>query len=592
MSAQNIKSYNIYEGSSWCSRCIKSKTNAEFTRLYKDKLQKCALYNLCAEQDRKNKKEKCHREISPDDENIISLSLNNKVLENVNNDKENEDKFIYDVCDLEEIIACKFRDNEEKEDPVKFSAIVEIEKELINDEILSLKFKNKKQNLHNIINALLIPLQEGSGYYWKLRNLYINKKNNQYTAQPAIEHFSCNGAIVIKIDLCDQHATIFMKHEIFHERPTYRDAILSVNAMTWIKQHINQSSQKIEFTNNFNVSEVIINLIFKTNQECFELFAVNANYGGYSIPLAYLYVSTHSVSEEQLSNSNNEVVLPAFMVLDKDSEEVIAVQEAWSQAIVQLCLWHVKHAIEFKEELLKIITRHVLLHLLIPMDINTFLTAEEIQHQSVFENWCLFARAAYSKAMPIARTTIIAESIKACSDIKNAWRRFHYNHDFLLWWDVFKHNWKFATKKEISTENSYHTDIDNWICSCSAFLNNSYLIYNYPLVAFEKSLSRINLNNNPWNNSLKNVEKFQSKLEEMSSTHITNTSIHKCHNVIKNRKIDLKHDMITFEKLVKIINDNIENDRLYKEYRVLVHLLIAEVNSCQEVLNAKTQQTL
>ncbi|CAG8847416.1 6707_t:CDS:2, partial [Racocetra persica] len=114
MSAQNIESYNIHEKSSWCSRCIKSKTNAEFTRLYKDRLQKCALCNL--------------------------------LLENVNNDERNEDEFIYDVYDFEEFVACKFRDNEEKEDPVEFSAIVEIEKELINDEILSLEFENKEQN--------------------------------------------------------------------------------------------------------------------------------------------------------------------------------------------------------------------------------------------------------------------------------------------------------------------------------------------------------------------------------------------------------------------------------------------------------------
>ncbi|CAG8812988.1 28093_t:CDS:1, partial [Racocetra persica] len=40
MSAQNIESYNIHEESSWCFHYIKSKTNAEFTRLYKDKLQK------------------------------------------------------------------------------------------------------------------------------------------------------------------------------------------------------------------------------------------------------------------------------------------------------------------------------------------------------------------------------------------------------------------------------------------------------------------------------------------------------------------------------------------------------------------------
>ncbi|CAG8795447.1 11288_t:CDS:1, partial [Racocetra persica] len=93
------------------------------------------------------------------------------------------------------------------------------------------------------------------------------------------------------------------------------------------------------------------------------------------------------------------------------------------------------------------------------------------------------------------------------------------------------------------------------------------------------------------NNALENVVEFQSESGEISSTHITNVSIYEHHNIIENRKIDLKHDMITFEKLVKIINDNIENDRLYEEYRVLVHPLIAEVNSCQEVLNAKTQQT-
>ncbi|CAG8850463.1 33037_t:CDS:1, partial [Racocetra persica] len=115
--------------------------------------------------DRKNKKEKRYRKKSPNDENIISLSLNNKVLENVNNDERNEGEFIYDVCDLEEFVVCKFRDNEEKEDPVEFSTIVEIEKELINDEILPLEFENEEQNFYNIINVLLIPLQEGSGYY-------------------------------------------------------------------------------------------------------------------------------------------------------------------------------------------------------------------------------------------------------------------------------------------------------------------------------------------------------------------------------------------------------------------------------------------
>ena len=40
------------------------------------------------------------------------------------------------------------------------------------------------------------------------------------------------------------------------------------------------------------ITEIIIDSTFKTNQERFELFAVNANCGGYGMPIAYLlYIS-------------------------------------------------------------------------------------------------------------------------------------------------------------------------------------------------------------------------------------------------------------------------------------------------------------
>ncbi|CAG8845059.1 34626_t:CDS:1, partial [Racocetra persica] len=45
-----------------------------------------------------------------------------------------------------------------------------------------------------------------------------------------------------------------------------------------------------------------------------------------------------------------------------------------------------------------------------------------------------------------------------------------------------------------------------------------------------------------------------------------------------------------FEILIKIINDNIENDKLYEAYKTLKQPLVGETNTCNEVLNSKKQQ--
>ena len=118
------------------------------------------------------------------------------------------------------------------------------------------------------------------------------------------------------------------------------------------------------------------------------------------------------------------------MLLDKDFGEIMAVLQAWSQAKIQLCLQHVERAIERKlkenksqksqylaqkaheaslefgfisptwlseepqskicskesiKELIGLIKRHALLHPLIPICKNIFLTSKEIRYQSVLE---------------------------------------------------------------------------------------------------------------------------------------------------------------------------------------------------------------
>ncbi|CAG8828415.1 20223_t:CDS:2, partial [Cetraspora pellucida] len=83
--------------------------------------------------------------------------------------------------------------------------------------------------------TLLISLEEGSGYYWEIRNLYPNIKDGQYIgcataclcctqsptnqpakriseARPTIQRFLYEGVIKIKIDLCEQKAMISVKH--------------------------------------------------------------------------------------------------------------------------------------------------------------------------------------------------------------------------------------------------------------------------------------------------------------------------------------------------------------------------------------------
>ena len=102
-----------------------------------------------------------------------------------------------------------------------------------------------------------------------------------------------------------------------------------------------------------NVSEVVIDSTFKTNQERFELFVVNVNCGGYGMPLAYLYLSradgTTEISDDPFDEIQTRIAVlwtfftalrdeglqPTFVLLDKDAGEISALSEAWS--------WTAKH---------------------------------------------------------------------------------------------------------------------------------------------------------------------------------------------------------------------------------------------------------
>ncbi|CAG8803724.1 26859_t:CDS:2 [Gigaspora margarita] len=696
-----------------CTHCGKLKPIAEFTRMNGSRMAVNASCNACSDRDKRYQANKKAKSIN---ENIQSLPLNENNSVDVDSIENSSNDLLYNIHDIEELINIKFGDSKEKDEPVKFSVIVKLKRELVHERIMSPEAdQHEDAEFHKVINTLLLPLQAGSGYYWELRcataHLECTQRiDRQHKCQddqpikrvrevPTIERYPCDGNIVVKIDLCEQEAKINFKHLIAHEHPTYREINLPKNAlyitdvenqlkslMNFIEQSelINTGYKVICYQDNDfvrslgfvtpflriiknnNISEIVIDSIFKTNQEKFELFAVNINCGGYGVPLAYLYLDTYIVSEEQHLNLNNivhsrvgalteffislynEGVLLAFVLLDKDSREINAVQKAWPKSIIQLCLWHVKHAIErklkekkikksqytiqkaqeaylefdfinpnwlpveqqdkicpeeFISELLGIVKKHALMHPLITMKQNLFLIKEKIRSQC---DWNLFAWAAYPKAIPIAKTTMITES---------HWRVLKYNYKYncnrprldrltqILTKEL--NEWKSDIEKNISTTDNYHTDIDNWTCSCPAFLFSTYLMckhlvqkysiensaffpkfrftirrYNYPFIIFEKdNISQDNI-------SQDNV--LESSIEPGASS--SHSAITERHAVIESRKAELASDSKTFEMLIKIINDNIENDKLYEAYKTLKQLLVGETNTCNEVLNSKKQQ--
>ena len=104
------------------------------------------------------------------------------------------------------------------------------------------------------------------------------------------------------------------------------------------------------------------------------------------------------------------------------------------------------------------------------------------------------------------------------------------------------------------------------------------------------SIPRINANNNPWNNVLHNKVLETMPVSESSSIQNTSALVTNRYEIIENRKDELSSDLKMFETLVKIINNNIENDKLYEAYKVLRQPLVNETIACNEALNAKKQQ--
>jgi len=90
---------------------------------------------------------------------------------------------------VQEFVTKQFQDAECINEPVKLIFEIELDSRLI-ESIFSDQQKfwlnadtydmeTIKRNFHQLTDILLLPLEFGSGYYWEVRNIYLNiKKKN------------------------------------------------------------------------------------------------------------------------------------------------------------------------------------------------------------------------------------------------------------------------------------------------------------------------------------------------------------------------------------------------------------------------------
>ena len=109
--------------------------------------------------------------------------------------------------------------------------------------------------------------------------------------------------------------------------------------------------------------------------------------------------------------------------------------------------------------------------------------------------------------------------------------------------------------------------------------------HDYPLVCFGEARLLIDPRNRPWTGTIENLlDETDSPVNEDSSIE-SNIQAH--NELIESRVTELAEDKKTFESLLKIVTDNVQNDHFYKR---LSMVLVNETKACQEALMARSQQ--
>ncbi|CAG8686148.1 4357_t:CDS:2, partial [Racocetra fulgida] len=333
-----------------CSYCKKIKSKADFHHLRSDDpLYKHGTYNMCFEEHSKRRHEKKAKTDTYLNLTVPTIGIS---ISNVTN--------TYQVDDSLEVYDDHEPTSEANPEFANAIQIEEIEKNITttqddeyNDLDLedgSLDLKKVKESFAQLTKILILPLESGSGYYWNIHKLCLNLKRKAFTG--------CATAYLYCASCDDQ---IWQRQDNQEVKRGFKILTHFDNNFVHALGFITPLFSRIGVE---NITEIVIDSTFKTNQKQFELFVVNANCRGYSMPLAYLYllvlhnpeviyhyledgITTRiQVLKHFFFGLRQEGLLPSFVLLDKDAGEILAVGEAWFwKTNIQLCYWHLENAI-------------------------------------------------------------------------------------------------------------------------------------------------------------------------------------------------------------------------------------------------------
>jgi hypothetical protein len=100
---------------------------------------------------------------------------------------------------------------------------------------------------------------------------------------------------------------------------------------------------------------IFILFLDNTNNLKFELYVVHAEIDGMGFPLAYLFMENNGncgngirtgILINFLVQLKERGLEPEFFISDKDFAQISAAHFVWKNIKVQLCLWHIKKAVE------------------------------------------------------------------------------------------------------------------------------------------------------------------------------------------------------------------------------------------------------
>ncbi|CAG8544288.1 4975_t:CDS:2, partial [Cetraspora pellucida] len=271
-------------------------------------------------------------------------------------------------------------------------------------------------------------------YYWITvynKNTYIMNQNNQ-----------------------------LLSAKLYLEKPEFRD--IGFKVLTYLENDFIQVlgflTPLFKHIGSKNITEIVTDFTFKTNQGRFELFVVNVNCKGYVEALQLFFNSLR-----------HEGLQPVFVLTDKDAGQISAISEAWSwMTNIQLCYWHLENAIDKRIKNKK--TKS-----------SIYSADKALEVHNMFE----FIDPSWIQNNADRLTQIIVEQLVPDYEIKLT--QYNRNRAFPAWWCEFKNEWSKTAMTDIqdNIDERYHIDTQRR--------------HDYPLFVFDDSkASAIDPINNPW----------------------------------------------------------------------------------------------